>query len=157
MLGESIHSLTLALLSPPSPPIIVLYCTLTGNLSTREGSQSGELAVIKVYSTVKPDCCPSAMHRGSRVGNNTYRRTVESGYNSIIWPVGGNHGEKYALALAMYPSLRHDVDYARSGGGAHAHTDIHHSVRARATLTASTTPSIQCRLTNWIEIVLSLT
>ena len=48
--GESIHSL-----SPPWPlPIVVLYCTPTGNLSIREGSQSGELAVIIVYSTRNP-------------------------------------------------------------------------------------------------------
>ena len=56
LLGESIHSLTLLLvLCPPSPPliiIIVLYCTLTGKSSTKERSQSGELAVIRAYSTV---------------------------------------------------------------------------------------------------------
>ena len=69
VLGESTHSLTLALLASPSPPIIALYCTLTGKLLTREGSQSGELAVIRVYSTVKPvvfDCRGACMLRAVR-------------------------------------------------------------------------------------------
>ena len=86
MLGESIHSLTLLLFCPPSPPVtIVLYWTLTGKLSIREGSQSGELAIIRVYWTVRPVLsghgvgCPSATHRGWRFSGHrgsTDRRTA---------------------------------------------------------------------------------
>ena len=88
MLGESIHSLTLLLFCSPSPPVtIVLYWTLTGKLSTGEGSQSGELAIIRVYRTVRSVVCghgvgcPSATHRGWRFSghrSSTDRRTASA-------------------------------------------------------------------------------
>ena len=51
---EPIHSLILMLFCSPSPLLIILYCTLMGKSSIREGSQSGELTVIRVYVAMKP-------------------------------------------------------------------------------------------------------
>ena len=48
---------------------VILYCTLTGNLSTGKSLQSGELRVIKVYSTVA--CCDAVLRATRCVGGAT--------------------------------------------------------------------------------------